>query len=1364
MRETLRAVLSFCLVCGLVCALEAHQLPAEDPIGVLPVGEDGRALNFDFERGNLDDWNAEGKAFQGQPIEGDTVEPRRSDMRSLHAGDYWIGTFEVHGDEPKGTLTSVPFEVTHPWASFLVAGGRNEGVRVELVRQGADDAFFRASGDNTEELKAAIVDLRKHQGEKIFIRLVDDLSGGWGHINFDDFRFHAERPHFHQREMVPERDVFQYAGLSPEEAARAMTLPEGFQVTLFAGEPDVRQPIAMALDDRGRLWIAEAYDYPIRRKEGESRDRILIFEDTTGDGRYDERKVFIEGLNLVSGLELGFGGVWVGAAPHLLFIPDRDGDDQPDGPPEILLDGWGYQDTHETLNALIWGPDGWLYGCHGVFTRSYVGKPGTPREDRIPLNAAIWRYHPTRHQFEVFAHGTSNPWGVDFNDVGDAFCTACVIPHLFHIIQGARYHRQSGQHFNRHTYDDIKTIADHVHWIGRTPHAGNQHSDAAGGGHAHSGAMIYLGGAWPEEYRGHIFMNNIHGARINLDLLEASGSGYVGRHGPDFLLANDQWSQILNLRYGPDGQVYMIDWYDANECHRLDLNVHDRSNGRIFKVSYGSPTRHEVDLRQATDHQLALHQRDANDWYVRHARRLLQERSMQRSLDRAAIEALVAQATDDTDPAVRLRGMWALHVSGALGPEQIEAALNSEHPHVRGWAIQCALESSPDEIAPPLHARLVELARHDPSPVVRRFLASGLQRMPLPSRWDVLNGLVAHVEDRDDHNLPLLYWYAAEPLADVDPARLMSLVAGCDVPLLAEYAARRIASRDDREALAVVVDRLKKVEAPEVQRRVLRGMREALVGQRQVAMPDQWPEVSLPLLASADAEVRSLAQSLSVTFGDEAALAAMRNLLTDTNVEAARRESALATLVAAKDGELPETLYRLVQEDQALAAAALRALAQYDDARTPRVILERYAELPPAARRDALNTLASRPSFAAELLAAVEAGRLSPSDLSADVVRQLRNLNDPGLESRIREVWGSVRDTSEDKARLIAEYTRMLTRTPPQQPDLAHGRAIFTKTCAQCHRLFGIGGDVGPELTGSNRANLEYVLSNVLDPSALIAKDYMATIVATVDGRILTGIVRDEDDRTVTLQTANETITLPRDEIDEMQPSAQSMMPDDILNPLSEADVRALVAYLASPAQVPLLATADNAGSFFNERDLTGWRIDGGNWNVQRGRLVGHTADAAANVPARLTSDMLADDFRLHFTGPAPADGATVRVLFRGEPNGAGNWKRAYALAIDGRGGVELVERADAKSRTIVARDVEWKSGADRRFTLTADGSRLRLSIDDQVCFECDDPAGPARGQFAIELDGPPNRTWQARDLRLEVEATDGVATDSARR
>ena len=181
-----------------------------------------------------------------------------------------------------------------------------------------------------------------------------------------------------------------------------MMLTDGFQAELIAAEPDVHQPIAFAIDERGRLWIAEAFSYPTKQPEGEGKDRILILEDRDGDGAFETKSTFAEGLNLVSGIEVGFGGVWVGAAPELLFIPDRDHDDQPDGPPQVLLDGFGYQDTHETLNSFTWGPDGWLYGNQGVFNTASIGKPGATESQRTVMRAGVWRYHPVRHEFEIF--------------------------------------------------------------------------------------------------------------------------------------------------------------------------------------------------------------------------------------------------------------------------------------------------------------------------------------------------------------------------------------------------------------------------------------------------------------------------------------------------------------------------------------------------------------------------------------------------------------------------------------------------------------------------------------------------------------------------------------------------------------------------------------------------------------------------------------------------------------------------------------------------------------------------------------------------------------------------------------------------
>ncbi len=758
--------------------------------GVVPLGRDGQALNLDFEKGTLEHWTATGAAFERQPVKGDTVSARRPDMKSRHQGTWWIGTYEMAGDAPTGTLTSDPFKITHPFASFLVGGGAADTTRVELAPAAGGAALVKVSGEDSETLRPVVLDLTAHVGKEIVVRLVDASAAGWGHINFDGFRFWAERPKFPEARgpgPAAVKDDFKFAGLTPLEAAKSMSVPEGFRVTLGAGEPDVTQPIAMALDERGRVWIAENPDYPAwKPPQDGGKCRVVIFEDEDGDGSLEKRKVFVEGINFISGLEVGFGGAWIGAPPYLLFVPDKDGDDVADGPPVPVLEGWGHQDTHETLNAFIWGPDGWLYGCHGVFTHSDVGKPGAPPEQRQKINAGYWRYHPLKQRFEVFAEGCSNQWGIDFNDHGQAFATACVIPHLFHVVQGARYTRQAGAHFNPFTYEDIPTIADHRHYSGaRGPHAGNGTSDAAGGGHAHCGAMVYLGDTFPAEYRNQIFFNNIHGARLNMDILEPKGSGFVGRHGKDFLLSNDRWSQILNLRYGPDGAAWIIDWYDRQQCHTGRAQDHDRSNGRIFKVQYQNPSPPKVDLRKLSTPELVKLMLHKNDWYVRHARKVLQERQAAAEAGPALLEIL-----GNADATRVLRAMWALHVLGAFPPELALKLSAHENPYVRGWSLQLASEDRSAGDA--LLARMAELAAQDASPIVRLYVASAVQRMPVEKRAPILAGLLSHAEDADDHNLPLLYWYGVESVVAADAKAGALLLAKNKIPKLRTFISRRM--------------------------------------------------------------------------------------------------------------------------------------------------------------------------------------------------------------------------------------------------------------------------------------------------------------------------------------------------------------------------------------------------------------------------------------------------------------------------------------------------------------------------------------------------------------------------------------------
>lgn len=580
--------------------------------------------------------------------------------------------------------------------------------------------------------------------------------------------------------------------LPPKQAAHTMQLPEGFRATLFAGEPDVQQPIGFCIDDRGRLWVAEAYSYPDHTRTGN--DRILIFEDVDGDGRFDKRTVFYDRLNYVTGIEVGFGGAWVMSPPYFFFIPDRDGDDRPDSEPQVLLDGFGnHANSHNLANGFAWGPDGWLYGTHGRTNWSMIGKPGTPDEKRVRFDGGVYRYHPLQHVWEAFADGTTNPWGIDWDDFGQGFVCNCVNPHLFHVIQGAHYEPWRNRESSQFAYERIPTIADHLHFLGGDDvrgALGTAEEAAAGGGHAHCGTMVYLGDNWPAEYRNTVFMNNIHGKRINNDFLHRMGSGYVATHGKDFMISNDPWYMGVTLQYGPDGGVFASDWSDTGECHSVKNTR--KHTGRIFKITYGTPRVVNLDLSRLSNVQLVELQLHRNDWYVRHARRLLQERAAA-GQDFSEVHAnLHAMYQQQEDIPRKLRALWALHATGGLDDAFLITALDHESEYIRAWAIQLLCE---DYDPPPAAiAKFVQLAAVGSSPFVRLHLASALQRLKPGQRWDIAEALLSREEDRNDRNLPLMIWYGIEPLVHEDLDRFIQLAAEAKIPLVRRYIARRTAA------------------------------------------------------------------------------------------------------------------------------------------------------------------------------------------------------------------------------------------------------------------------------------------------------------------------------------------------------------------------------------------------------------------------------------------------------------------------------------------------------------------------------------------------------------------------------------------
>lgn len=975
--------------------------------------------------------------------------------------------------------------------------------------------------------------------------------------------------------------------LPPAEAARTAVVPAGFRVDLFAGEPDVQQPIGFCIDDRGRLWVAEAYNYPNHgTKPG---DRIVIFEDADGDGRFDKRTVFFEGLNYVTGIEVGFGGAWVMSPPSFYFIPDRNGDDRPDSAPQVLLDGFGnHANAHNLANGFAWGPDGWLYGTHGRTNWSLLGKPGTPEKERVRFDGGVYRYHPTRHVWEPYADGTTNPWGIDWDDYGEAFVCNCVNPHLFHVIHGAHYEPWRNRESSRYAYERIPSIADHLHFVGVAnvrDGLGSDAEDEAGGGHAHCGTMVYLGDNWPAEYRNSVFMNNIHGKRINNDLLRRSGSGYTAAHGRDLLRSRDPWFMGVTLAYGPDGGVYVSDWSDTGECHSVKNTR--RHTGRIFKITYqggdsDAPRKSRPmilgstgSLADLSDDQLVERQLHRNDWHVRHARRVLQERAAAGRDMSEVRRRLFAMYENQTDVTRKLRALWSLQVIGALrdDPEFLIRQLDHANEYVQSWAVRLLCEGgvkSPP--APTTLARFRELARTTDSQLVRLHLASNLQRLPLAARWPIVEALANRGEDARDANLPLMLWYGAESLVEQDVERFVSLAFVSQIPLVRRHAARRLLElpRSER-ALGMIVSRLGGDAASasaEALDDLLAGMLEGLAGRRTVSLPAAWPAAYAKLSASSSESVRDQALRLALIFDDPTALRTLRAEAADKRLDERVRNRAIAALVAKKASDTGPLLASLVS-DPVTRRAALRGLAEFNEPRTASVILGQYAAFDAAARQDALQTLAARPAWGGALLDALEAGQIDRQEVTSFTIRQLLSLRDPKLAARVTKLWGEVRSTPADKAKQIADHKKRLTPEVLARANRSAGRAVFEANCANCHRLFDAGGKIGPDLTGAQRFNLDYVLENIVDPSAAVSKDFQMHVLEMSSGRVVTGLIADESPVAVTVQTVNEKVVIPRDEIETRAISPLSIMPEGMLQKLTADQVRDLVGYLSSPAQVP---------------------------------------------------------------------------------------------------------------------------------------------------------------------------------------------------
>lgn len=984
--------------------------------------------------------------------------------------------------------------------------------------------------------------------------------------------------------------------MAPEDVVRTMKLPPGFKANVFAAEPDVQNPIAMAWDARGRLWVAENYTYAEAgvKFELKLRDRIIILSDTDGDGRMDERKVFADDLQMLTSIEVGLGGVWCLTLPELVFIPDSNGDDKPDGPPQTLLTGFRVppENYHNFANGLRFGPDGWLYGRCGASAPADVGRPGTPAEELIPVRGGMWRYSPFTQVFESLNSGTTNPWGHDWDKHGELFFINTVNGHLWHSIPGAHYTRPHTIDPNPRVYELIDFHADHWHfdtksdWSKSRDGAANEY----GGGHAHIGCMIYQGTQWPEQYRDRLYTLNMHGLRANQERLDRDGSGYLAKHEPDLFIVADKWFRGMELSEGPDGAVYVADWSDTGECHERN-GVHRRS-GRIYRIAYeGAGRNAQVEHLQARDissvkpADLAalMLSADAGDWDVVQARKLLAAHAATGADVTPIAESLLGATLQPRDTLHILRAAWGL---AAIGRSDVAVLPLVTHrdDYAVAWGVRFLVDAFPLDTT--LSQRpaggemrldddkfviLMSLAVGDRSPSVRLAVASALQRLPVDQRIEVAAGLCSHSEDVNDHNIPLMIWYGLIPAADKYGTDLAKLAADCELPTTRRLIARRLAEDVEKnpaplnDLLAAAIEK----NDPALAYDIVAGASAALTGWHKAPKPAAWDKFAQMLAMTDDQALAGQVRELSVLFGDGRALDAVKALALDAKADVAVRKAALQTLIDARPPELRKVCEQTLGV-RFVNPVAARGLALFDDPAAAKQLVDAYKKFHHSERAQLLTVLASRPSFAKAFLTAIVEEKIPRADLNASLARQIHGFNDPELKKLLSQTWGEFRDSPAEKKAQIVELKAKLTPSLLSQADAGAGRALFAKTCAQCHKLFGEGQSVGPDLTGANRNNMDYLLENMVDPSAVVSADFRMSVITLDDGRTFNGLVLAETEKTFTLRTATETVTLEKSSIEERRIVPLSLMPENQLQPLTETQLRDLFGYLQSRSQVAL--------------------------------------------------------------------------------------------------------------------------------------------------------------------------------------------------
>lgn len=967
--------------------------------------------------------------------------------------------------------------------------------------------------------------------------------------------------------------------LSPADSLKTMKVADDLVLEQVLTEPLIAQPLDMTFDERGRLWVVQyrQYPYPAGLKQisrdkyyravydkvpaappnhSRGADRVTIHEDTNNDGTFDKHSVFVDGLNMASSVAVGRNGVFILNPPYLLYYPDSNRDDKPDGDPQVLLEGFGLEDTHSVVNSLTWGPDGWLYFADGSTTASQVKRPGTKDEPIYLEGPGVWRYHPESKRYELFAEGGGNAFDLEFDAKGNVYTG-----HNggntrgFHYHQGGHYLRggsnKYGPRANPYTFGHLPEMKTERP-ISRFTHA----------------TVLYESGGLPQRYQDHWFCADPLHRNIVLAKHMPHGSTFQTADQGFPLAGNDPAFRPVAIDVGPDGAIYVADFYEYYIAHGQHFQGQiDPNTGRIYRLR-GKDTKPTKlgDLRNESTADLIERLSDPNKRIRQLAQRVLADRK-----DKQATPALQRMLSHDNGQTA-LEGLWALHTGGGFNDMAVGLAGIHADPNLRRWMVRLIGDLS--KPTPLMIHSITELAKLERDPIVRTQLAATSKRLPPNEGIVLIDHLLNGGNEANDPHLPLMLWFAIEARCKTHADAVMDLFKNKErwanklvADHLLERVMRRFASTGSRNDLKRCAKLLEWAPSKANRATLMKGFELAYKGRSLTNLPN---ELTQQLAAQGGANLM-----LRVRLADKAAIEEAIKKVSNLKAPVEERLTLLRTFGEVATETAVPALLALAKSKQAdeLRIAAINALSNFDKATIGEIIAGTYASLPPTVQTTARTMLSSRAAWSTALLKLVDAGKTDNTSFEPDVIAKLKLHKDASLAALVKKHFpnqnaASPADTRKEIAKLkaiIVGANKSVAKADAPAGNPYVGRKHFLQRCGACHTLYSEGGRIGPDLTPYQRDDLNTMLMSIVDPSAEIREGFENMLVETKDERQVSGFFVDRDEHVLVLRGLDgQNVTIKQSNVASIKSMGRSLMPAGMLAGMDDQAIRDLFAYLRS--------------------------------------------------------------------------------------------------------------------------------------------------------------------------------------------------------